>query len=42
MATTWGSILAAFLVAAVTGVVFGTYPAWRAAGLDPIESLRSE
>ncbi len=42
MATTWVSILAAFLVSAATGVVFGTYPAWRAAGLDPIESLRSE
>jgi putative ABC transport system permease protein len=42
MATTWASILAAFLVSAATGVVFGTYPAWRAAGLDPIESLRSE
>jgi putative ABC transport system permease protein len=42
MATTWLSILAAFGVSAVTGIVFGTYPAWRAAGLDPIESLRSE
>jgi putative ABC transport system permease protein len=39
--TLWAPLLA-FSISALIGVVFGLYPAFRAASMDPVEALRHE
>jgi putative ABC transport system permease protein len=38
----FGAIVAALGMATVAGVLFGMWPAWKAAKMDPVEALRFE
>ncbi len=37
-----GTVLSILIIALFVGIIFGTYPAWRAAQLTPVDAIRHE
>jgi putative ABC transport system permease protein len=37
-----GTVFVVLVVAVLVGMIFGTYPAWKAANLTPVDAIRHE